>query len=147
MFYKWPHGRLIRVIAMIVALVICADIGWNGAWGRFHLYLEGAEQARQGLAAAGNPTQQLIWGCIYATIAVAVLAAGLVLAGVHKRSVEFLIAVEQEMTKVVWPTGSALWRATLIIGITMVVLALGIFLVDLGIYSGLNALYRIGSSF
>ena len=147
MFYKWPHGRMIRVIAMIVAVVVCADIGWNGAWGRFSLYVEGAELARQGQAASGNPLHQLVWGCVYATLAGAILTAGIVLAGVHKRSVEFLIAVEQEMTKVEWPTGNTLWRATLVIGLTIVILALGIFLVDLGIYSGLNALYRLGSSF
>ena len=147
MFYKWPHGRLIRVIAMIVALVICTDLAWNGAWGRFGAYLEGAERARQGIAVAQDPAHQLILGIIYATVAAAVLIAGIVLAGMHKRAVDFLIEVEQEMTKVEWPTGSVLWRATIIIGITIVVLALGIVLVDLGIYKGLNALFSLGSKF
>jgi preprotein translocase SecE subunit len=147
MFYKWPHGRLIRVIAMIVALVICIDFAYNGAYGRFGAYQEGAERARQGISVAQDPTHQLILGIIYAAIAAAVLITGIILAGVHKRAVDFLIEVEHEMTKVDWPTSSVLWRATIIIGITIVVLALGIVLVDLGIYTGLQSLYSLGSSF
>jgi len=132
---------------MIVALVICIDLAYNGAWGRFELYRDGLERARQGVAVAQDPSRQLILGVIYGSLATAVLVAGIVLAGIHKRAVDFLIEVEQEMTKVEWPTSSVLWRATIVIGITIVVLALGIVLVDLGIYTGLNALYSLGSKF
>jgi preprotein translocase SecE subunit len=120
--YKWPHGRVIRIICLILILMMAADLGYNGAFSRFYV-------------AHDNPTakdhlQQMILGGVFAAIALGVVIAGLVLVGFQKRAVEFLIDVEHEMEVVEWPKPGPLFRQTLIIAITMAVLSLLIFGVD-----------------
>lgn len=144
--YKWPHGRLIRVIGMILAVIMCADLAYNGAYGRFSAYLDGMERVRQGGAGIQSPTAQLVQGIIFSVLAATALIGGLVAAGFHKKAVDFLIEVEQEMLKVEWPKGDSLWKSTLIIGLTIAVLAAVILAADGLILFLLDALRSLGSA-
>ena len=67
--YKWPQGRLIRTIGFILAVLIVADLAYNGGYGRFKAYQDATE------AAAG--TRQLILSVIFGAMA-ALAAAGVV---------------------------------------------------------------------
>lgn len=145
--YKWPHGRLIRVISMILAVVMCVDLAYNGAYGRFSAYFDSLERARQGIDGLHSPTAQLVQGIIFSALAIVVLAGGLIAAGFHKKAVDFLIEVEQEMLKVEWPKGDSLWKSTLIIGLTIAILAAVILAADGIILFLLEALRSLGSSF
>jgi preprotein translocase SecE subunit len=119
--YKWPQGRLIRVIAMIVALVVAADLAWTGAYAQFDTYL--------GEDSGGN-VRQLVLGIVFAVLAFVVLVGGIAAAGFVAKSADFLIEVEQEMVRVTWPTGPDLIRSTIVIAVMIVVLGVGIFAVD-----------------
>ncbi len=44
---------------------------------------------------------------------------------------DFLVAVQSEMDKVSWPTWPQLWRATVVVLVTMVFLAVSLFLFDI----------------
>jgi len=120
--YKWPQGRVIRTICMIVALIIVADLAFNGAWANAGTYL--------GKADSKGSLPQLIVGIVYGVVALTVLIGGLIAIGFKAVSVDFLIEVEQEMTRVTWPTTSELVRSTTVIAVMIVTLAIGIFLVD-----------------
>jgi len=119
--YKWPQGRVIRTIAIIVALIVATDLGYNGAWARLSVYLD---------ADAGG-WRQLLLGCIFGVAALAALLAGIIGAGFKPKSVDFLIEVEQEMTRVTWPKMPDLMRSTLFIALMIVILASSILAVDL----------------
>ena len=118
--YKWPQGRVIRTICLLLTLIVVADLGYNGAYGPFSFYLTGAEGA----------TRQFGIGLFFSALALAALGAGLVFVGFHQRAVEFLIEVEQEMVRVEWPTMPVLIRSTLIIAVAIVVMAVLILGVD-----------------
>ena len=120
--FKWPQGRLIRTICMIVALIIAADLAYNGAWANAGAYFSKTD--------AKSSLPQLIVGIIYSVLALIALVGGLIAIGFKPSSVDFLIEVEQEMTRVTWPTTSELVRSTSVIAIMIVTLAIGIFVVD-----------------
>jgi len=120
--YKWPQGRVIRVCALILVLVIAADLSWTGARSWLIQYY-GEDKGNGAL-------RQAVFGYIYAALALAVLVCGIVAAGFHRRAVDFLIEVEQEMVRVTWPSRSELVRSTVVIAIMIVVLAFSIFAVD-----------------
>ena len=118
--YKWPQGRVIRIICLILTAIIAADLGYNGAYGPFNFYLTGGEGAGK----------QLAIGVVFTVLACAALIAGLVSVGFHQRAVDFLIEVEQEMIRVEWPTLPVLIRSTLIIAVAIAVMAVLIVGVD-----------------
>jgi len=120
--YKWPQGRVIRTICMVVALIIAADLAFNGARGNIGAYF--------GKAGSQASLPQLIVGIIYGVLALVALVGGLVAIGFKPASVDFLIEVEQEMGRVTWPTWSELVRSTAVIAVMIVTLAIGIFVVD-----------------
>lgn len=134
--YKWPQGRVIRTIGFLLALLICVDLAYNGAWGRFAAYQSATE------ASAG--TRQLILAAIFGVFTVAAAVAALVGIGFHKKAVDFLIEVEQEMVKVEWPKWDSLWRSTLIIAVAVAVLAAVIFGIDGLILWTLNKIISLG---
>lgn len=117
--YKWPQGRIIRTIALVLALVIAADLGFNGAWAQLSTYESGVSSIRL-----------LIVGGIYAALTLTVLVIGVVGAGFRAKTVDFLIEVEGEMGRVTWPTTNELIRSTIVIAIMVVVLGITIFAVD-----------------
>jgi preprotein translocase SecE subunit len=118
--YKWPQGRVIRTIALVLVVVIALDLAYNGAWASLVPdYPDAKPQLRQ----AG-------FGYIYSALALGTLAAGVLAAGFHRLAVDFLIEVEQEMTRVTWPTGNELIRSTAVIAVMIVVLGASILAVD-----------------
>ncbi len=134
--YKWPQGRVIRTIGFILAALICADLAYNGGYGRFAAYQSATE------AAAG--TRQLILAAIFGALTAAAALVAVIGIGFHRKAVDFLIEVEQEMTKVEWPKWDSLWRSTLIIAVAVVILAMVIFGIDGVILWTLNKLFSLG---
>ena len=121
--YKWPQGRVIRTVALVLVLVITADLAWNGAHASLVLYYDDTSPS-------SGQFRQAVYGYIYVALALAALIAGVVSAGFHRVAVDFLIEVEQEMTRITWPTRSELIRSTVVIAIMIVALTLGILAVD-----------------
>jgi preprotein translocase SecE subunit len=120
--YKWPQGRVIRTICLILALVVAADLGYTGAYAKW--------AAANDAAQTDGHLRQLILAGIFAAASLAALIAGLIAAGFHPKSVDFLIEVEQEMVKVEWPKPNTLVRSTVVIAIAMCALAAIILGVD-----------------
>jgi preprotein translocase SecE subunit len=133
MFHLWPQGRIVRIGVLILAGLIAADLGYNGAYAAFGTYVD---------PASGQATKQLVLGIIYAVLALAAMATGLVTAGPHRRTVQFLIEVQDEMVRVTWPKYGELWRSTLIVALAIAVLALIVFLADLLLLGGLNLIQK-----
>jgi len=114
--YKWPQGRIIRIICLVLTALVTFDHPYNGAYGPL---------------TAGEDPKQFVVGIIFCVLAFAALVSGLVAAGFHPRAVDFLIEVEQEMVRVEWPTMNVLIRSTLIIAVAIAVMAVLILGVDL----------------
>src|SRR6185436_12099446 len=123
----------------ILALIVAADLGYTGAYSKII-----ASQDPQNNAAH---LRQLVLGIVFAVASVGALIAGLVAAGFHHRSVEFLIEVEQEMVKVEWPQPNSLVRSTVVIAIAIAILAGLIFLADFVLLHLLHFLLSLGAHF
>ncbi|HAT11944.1 MAG TPA: preprotein translocase subunit SecE [Planctomycetes bacterium] len=134
MFYQWPQGRIVRICVMVLGALIAADMGYNGAYAAFATY--------GGDAAGSGATRQLILGITYGVLALASLLTGLIAAGPHQKAVQFLIEVQDEMTKVTWPKGGELWRSTLVVGVAITIIAGLVWLSDLALISGLNYIQK-----
>jgi len=119
---------------MALGAVIAADLGYTGAYAAFATY--------SGDAAGSGAGRQMVLGIVYAILALASLFAGLIAAGPHKRAVQFLVEVEDEMTKVVWPKTGELWRSTLVIAVAIAVIAGIVFLTDLALFKGLELIQK-----
>lgn len=119
--YKWPQGRVIRTICLLLVAAIAADLFFSpgGAWGYLSVYRE---------SEAGSP--QLAMGVFFSLLTLASLVAGILLVGFKPVSVDFLIEVEQEMVKVEWPTSNVLIRSTIIIAIATAIVGAIIYGVD-----------------
>jgi preprotein translocase SecE subunit len=135
--YKWPQGRVIRIICLILAVVVCADLAFNGGYAKYEAYRQGD----------GSSTRQLALAIFFAVTAAAALIAGLVAVGFHHRAVEFLIEVEQEMVKVEWPKTDALWKSTIVIALAIIILSAIIFGMDVAILWLLDHLRTLGGHF
>jgi preprotein translocase SecE subunit len=134
MFHLWPQGRIVRICVMVLGALIAADLGYTGAYAAFATY--------SGDAAGSGAVSQLTLGIVYAVLALGALSAGLIAAGPHKRAVQFLIEVEDEMTKVTWPKGGELWRSTLVVALGIAVIAGIVFLTDLALFNGLELIQK-----
>ncbi|MBN8524535.1 MAG: preprotein translocase subunit SecE [Planctomycetes bacterium] len=134
MFHLWPQGRIVRICVMVLGALFAVDLGYNGAYAAFGTWM--------GDAAGAGATRQLILGILYGSLALAGLLAGIIAAGPHKRAVQFLIEVQDEMTKVTWPKMGELWRSTLVIAVAITVLAGLVWLSDLALISGLNYIQK-----
>jgi preprotein translocase SecE subunit len=124
--YKWPQGRVIRTVCLLLTLMVVADLAYNGVWANF------------GAGETTSQNKQLILGALFAVLCLVALVAGLVAAGFHPKAVDFLIEVELEMTKVEWPKGAGLVRSTLIIAIAIAIMAALIFAVDIVNFNFIN---------
>lgn len=113
--YKWPQGRIVRIVCLLMTALVTFDLAYNGAYGPL---------------TAGEGTKQLIVGIAFCVLAFAALVSGLIAAGFHPKAVDFLIEVEQEMVRVEWPATNVLVRSTLIIAVAIVVMAVVILGVD-----------------
>ena len=134
MFHLWPQGRVVRICVMVLGALIAADLAYHGAYGS----LTTAFDPQAGTGAR----RQLILGSVYAILALVSLAAGLITAGPHKRAVQFLIDVQEEMTKVEWPQPGQLWRSTLVVALAITVIAGIVFITDLALYHGLEFIQK-----
>lgn len=113
-FYKKSQGRIARQVTLIALAVVVA----LGAWS-----LSSWMQVSQGF----NQTTAVL-------TAMGVFAAGFWASFrlVHlPQFADFLISVEAEMNKVSWPAKGELWRASIVVILTIFVLAAVLFLYDL----------------
>jgi preprotein translocase SecE subunit len=133
--YKWPQGRLVRSVCLLLTVLIGIDLGYHGAYGPLSVYFEGG---------TGAIAKNLAVGIFFCVLTFAALVTGLVAAGFHQRAVDFLIEVEEEMTKVEWPKGGALMKSTLIIAVAIVVMAVLILGVDFINISFLDFFRKMG---
>jgi preprotein translocase SecE subunit len=124
--YKWPQGRVIRTICLLLLAAIAVDFGCE-AWGHLYVWLNPTLET--------SPVRQLILGCLSGTLGLAVLLGGLVAVGFHHRAVDFLIEVEQEMVRVTWPPTRALINSTIWIAVMIAILALFILAIDTLVYN------------
>jgi preprotein translocase SecE subunit len=138
--YKWPQGRVIRTICLILALVVAADLGYTGAYAKITASVGDTSNAQAHL-------RQLALGIFFAVASLSALIAGFIAAGFNHKSVEFLIEVEQEMVRVEWPKPNTLVRSTLVIAVAIAILAGVIFLSDLILLNLLNYLLSLGDRF
>jgi len=120
--YKWPQGRVIRTVCLVLILVIAVDLGYTGSWSNIDAYF-----FNRGVATSWT---QLVLGGIYTALTLVVFIGGTIAVGFKPVAVDFLIEVEQEMTRVIWPSPRELVRSTLVIAAMIVVLATFIFVVD-----------------
>jgi preprotein translocase SecE subunit len=118
--YKWPQGRVLRIVAMILIAVIAADVAYNGAYKDIGAWLASTER----------PTRQIAIGSLYAVLAAGIIIAGLACVGFIRRSVDFLIDVEQEMVRVEWPKPNQLMRSTFVVAVVLTVVTLMVLGVD-----------------
>jgi preprotein translocase SecE subunit len=133
--YKWPQGKVIRTVCALLSVVIAIDLGYNGAASQLVPYFSDEQ----------GPWRQLAVGGFFAVLALVALFGGLFAIAFHKRAVDFLIEVEQEMTRVTWPAGRDLVRSTIFIAVMIVTLSAGILLVDLVNKNILDHLLKVHS--
>ena len=137
--YKWPQGRVIRTICLILSLIVAADLGYTGAYAKITASLDPQNATAQ--------MRQLVLGVVFAVASAVALIGGIVAAGFHHKAVEFLIEVEQEMVKVEWPQPNTLVRSTLVIALAIAVLAGLIALSDFILLNLLHYLLSLGANF
>jgi preprotein translocase SecE subunit len=134
--YRWPQGRIVRLVALALVVLVVLDLAFNGAWRGFGTAAEATK--------ADEALRQTIWGSVFTALAVAAFAVGVWMVGFWKRSVDFLIDVDGEMGRVEWPTWPVLWRTTLVVAIVMVILGLLIIGVDWLCQAFVSALNALG---
>lgn len=132
MLYRWPQGRVIRTIFLVLCAAIAVDLVWQGAIGQYQAW------TREG------GTTSLAGAIVFGLLAAVSLFGGIAAIGFVPKTATFLIEVEREMAQVTWPGRKEIVRATIMISIMTVVLAVFIFVVDallkVGVYDGLFTL-------
>ncbi|MDR0868265.1 MAG: preprotein translocase subunit SecE [Planctomycetota bacterium] len=129
--YKQGQGHLTRLASVVLAGLIGAYSGF--CWYSWRI------SAQDNLSMHDNSAffavSALIGGAV---ILVAALAAGFWLAYVKPRSGEFLIDVDGEMRKVVWPDvlplfdpKTSAWGSTYVVIITSIILTVYIAIIDI----------------
>ena len=123
MLYKWPQGKVLRTILLLLAVLLAGDLGFS-SYGQYVAFVDAGSNW------GANWSQVAICG-ILGLLALIALVGGAVAVGFKARSAQFIIEVEQEMARVTWPTGSEIRRLTVVIAIMATILAVMVFLVDL----------------
>ncbi|TWU02584.1 preprotein translocase subunit SecE [Stieleria varia] len=111
--YKPNQGRVVRQLTVLAIWVIVA-------FGCWRLYSTLSGSIDNGYAAAGIPSALLAIGLWFGYRLVN-----------WPRFADFLIAVEAEMNKVTWPSRGELIRASVVVVVTIAVLAISLFLFDI----------------
>ena len=135
--YKWPQGKIVRMIVLVVAVLVAIDLGW-GAYGEFSAGLMGEGEA-------------IVWSrviklSLFVIVGLGVLIYGLSSALFSERNASFLIEVEQEAAKVTLPSRQELVRSTIIIAIGTVIMSVVLLLVDLINGKILDLIHSLGGS-
>jgi preprotein translocase subunit SecE len=113
--YKRNQGRLTRQLTVAgLGLII-----FFGAWS-FSQWLSGSVGFTNPWISIGIPVLVFAIGMWFAFRAVN-----------YPRFADFLISVEAEMDKVSWPSRSELYRATVVVITTMILIGLVLFLYDI----------------
>ncbi len=120
--YKWPQGKIVRMIILILAVLMAVDLGWS-AFSEFDAGLYNTEE------------ESIVWFrvikfAVYGVVGLIVLIWGLRSALFNERNAQFLIEVEQETAKVTMPSKQEILRSTIIIAIGTIIMAFVLFLVD-----------------
>jgi len=118
MLYRWPQGRVIRTIAVVLAVIIAGDMAYNGSYAGFAAYQETQD------------TRNLATGILFGVLALTAFVGGIAAVGFMSKTAQFLIEVEAEMAKVTLPKRQDVVRSTIIIAIMTVILAVLIWIVD-----------------
>ncbi len=134
MFHLWPQGRVVRICVMLLGAMLALDLGYAGAYAAFATYA--------GDAAGSGAVRQLTLGIVYGLLALGALLTGVISAGPHPKAVQFLIEVQDEMSKITWPKMGELWRSTLVVAFGIAVIAGIVFLTDLALYHGLDFIQK-----
>lgn len=135
--YKWPQGRVIRMICLLAVVCIALDLGFHG-YNHLITYF-----APEGDLQADYHT--LVIGIIEATLSAGVFFAGLISVGFHHKAVDFLIEVEQEMVRVTWPTSRMLVQSTIWIAVMVGILTTLVFAWDyIALFYVINPLIGTG---
>ncbi|TVR11064.1 MAG: preprotein translocase subunit SecE [Planctomycetota bacterium] len=122
MLYRWPQGRILRIIMVIAVILVTVDLGMAG-WGQYEAWQSGTDGEIE--------SSSLVYASILGSLAAIAFIAGLIMVLFAPKSAQFLIEVEQEMTKVNWPSRVDLIRSTILITVMAVVLAALIALIDI----------------
>lgn len=113
--YKRKQGRVARQVTFISLVIVAAA----GAWS-LHGSLEGI--GGESAVRSAGPISIAVFGLLcWASYRLIQLP----------KFAEFLISVEQEMNKVSWPARGELWRASVVVMLTIFVLAGLLFAYDL----------------
>ena len=135
--YKWPQGKIVRMIVLVLAVLVAVDLGW-GAYGEIDA----------GLMGEGDV---IVWSrvvklALFGIVGLGVLIYGLRSALFNERNASFLIEVEQEAAKVTLPSRQEIVRSTIIIAIGTVIMAMVLLLVDLINGQILDLIHSLGGS-
>ncbi len=121
--YKPNQGRIVRQLTVLAIGLIVALGNW-----RLYATLDGSTSNKA--IAVGVPAGLLIvglWICFRL---------------IHwPRFADFLIAVEAEMKKVTWPSRDEVKRASVVVIVTIAILAISLFLFDIFWQAFFNALW------
>jgi len=109
--YKRNQGRQVRQVTAIAIGTVFIVAAWTLSVN----VLGGFDQTTR----LGISTAVAVAGCWLAYRVVN-----------YPPAADFMIAVQGEMEKVSWPTWSQLWRATIVVLVVMVVLAVSLFAFD-----------------
>lgn len=120
MVYRIDQGRILRVILFLLLILISGYILWEG-FSALNVFLK---------PSATDTLHSLVRSITNLVIGSFVLIGGMIAIWIHPRSAQFLIEVEGEMTRVIWPTGKDTTRFTIILAIMVAVLAGLIFVID-----------------
>ena len=120
MIYRWPQGRILRIIAVIAVILMALDLGL-GAWGQYVAWESTPEP----------DASNLVYMALLGGIGAVIFVVGIAMILFVEKTAQFLIEVEQEMTKVTWPSRTDIIRSTIMIAILAVVLAAIIALLDI----------------
>lgn len=120
MLYRWPQGRIMRVIVLVAVLLMALDLGLH-AWGQYNAWA----------TATDRDATNLIYMGLLGGFGAIVLVYGVLAVAVLPKPAQFLIEVEQEMARVTWPSRTDLIRSTILIALLSVILAVIIAIVDL----------------
>lgn len=127
-FYKKEHGIWLRRGTMIGIILLLAA----GIWHYTHFRLGGGGEwiVRMPLTTAAICVVRMP----RLTLSLAVLCAGSWFAWrlVNlPRFADFLVSAENEMVKVYWPSWRSLWRDTVVVLVTVVLLAIFLYIMDI----------------
>jgi preprotein translocase subunit SecE len=111
-FYKPTQGRVVRQVTFVALALVLVLAAWQLA----HVEWLAGAFPRADLAFLGLFSLIGLW-----------IAYRLVN---YSRFADFLIAVEAELNKVSWPSRHELWRASLVVVILMILMALLLFSFD-----------------